>query len=112
LQQAGTSSEPQRNWQEEYHHELSFSVVNFETKTWIKRYWSDCGCAMSCMKLATVRDGPLAGAITDNPDYELQAYCGTNLGIYEPEGNVYVSALVDDLGLCGINSVNTYMACS
>jgi aldehyde:ferredoxin oxidoreductase len=104
---AGTSSEPQKNWQEEYHHALSFSVVNFETKTWVKRYWSDCGCAMSCMKLATVRDGPLAGAITDNPDYELQAYCGTNLGIYEPEGNVYVSGVVDDLGLCGINSVNT-----
>ena len=104
---AGTSSEPQKNWQEEYHHELSFSVLNFETKTWMKRYWSDYGCAMSCMKLATVREGPFAGAITDNPDYELQAYCGTNLGIYDPEGNVYVSSMVDDLGLSGIDSANT-----
>jgi len=104
---AMTSSEPQRNWQEEYHNERSFSVVNFETKTWVKRYWSDYGCAMSCMKLATVKDGPFAGAITDNPDYELQAYCGTNLGIYDPEGNVYVSSMVDDLGLSGIDSANT-----
>jgi aldehyde:ferredoxin oxidoreductase len=104
---AMTSSEPQRNWQEEYHNECSFSVVNFETKTWVKRYWSDYGCAMSCMKLATVKDGPFAGAITDNPDYELQAYCGTNLGIYDPEGNVYVSSVVDDLGLSGIDSANT-----
>jgi len=104
---AMTSSEPQRNWQEEYHNERSFSVVNFETKTWVKRYWSDYGCAMSCMKLATVKQGPYAGAITDNPDYELQAYCGTNLGIYDPEGNIYVSSIVDDMGLSGIDSANT-----
>ena len=104
---AERSAEPVRNWQEEYHYELSFSALNFETKTWVKRYWSDYGCAMNCMKLATVRDGPFAGAITDNPDYELQAYCGTDLGIFEPEGNVYVSAVVDDLGLSGIDSANT-----
>jgi aldehyde:ferredoxin oxidoreductase len=104
---AVTSSEPQKNWQEEYHNERSFSVVNFETKTWVKRYWSDYGCPMSCMKLATIKHGQFKGAITDNPDYELQAYCGTNLGIYDPEGNIYVSSIIDDLGLSGINSANT-----
>jgi aldehyde:ferredoxin oxidoreductase len=59
------------------------------------------------MKIAMVKAGPLKGAITDNPDYELQAYCGTNLGIFDPEGCIYVSTVVDDLGLSGINSANT-----
>jgi len=48
----------------------------------------------------------LKGAITDNPDYEIQAYMGTNLGIFEPEGNVYLSSIADDLGLCGIQAGN------
>jgi aldehyde:ferredoxin oxidoreductase len=104
---AERSAEPVRNWQEEYHNELSFSVVNFETKTWVKRFWSDGGCAFNCMKLGVVRYGPYAGSITDNPDYELQAYCGPGLGIFDPEANIYVSSVVDDLGLCGINSANT-----
>jgi len=101
-----TSSEPVKNWQEEWHGERSMGVVNFETKMWVKRYWSDYGCPVACEKLACINHGPLAGAITDNPDYELQAYCGTNLGIFEPEGNIYVSSIVDDLGLSGINGAN------
>jgi aldehyde:ferredoxin oxidoreductase len=101
-----TSSEPVRNWQEEWHDEKGMAAVNFENRCWVKRYWSDWGCPISCMKLACVRWGPFKGAITDNPDYELQAYCGTNLGIFEPEANVYVSAVIDDLGLSGINSAN------
>jgi hypothetical protein len=47
-----------------------------------------------------------ARAIGDNPDYELQAYLGPNLGIFTPEGNVYVSSLIDDFGLCGIQGGN------
>ncbi len=104
---AEASSEPVRNWQEEYHNEKSMGVVNLETRNWIKRFWSDYGCMRACMKLATVRTGPLKGAITDCPDYELEAYCGANLGIFDPDGIVYMSALVDDLGLSGINSANT-----
>lgn len=101
------SSEPVRNWQEEWHNEKSMGVVNLETRNWIKRFWSDYGCMRACMKLATVRSGPLKGAITDCPDYELEAYCGANLGIFNPDGIVYMSALIDDLGLSGINSANT-----
>ena len=104
---AEASSEPVRNWQEEWHDEKSIGVINLETRNWVKRYWSDFGCPRACMKLATVRSGPLKGAITDNPDYELEAYCGTNLGIFDPDGVVYVSSVVDDLGLSGINSANT-----
>ena len=104
---AEASSEPVRNWQEEWHEEKSIGVINFETRNWVKRYWSDFGCARACMKLAVVKSGPLKGAITDNPDYELGAYCGTNLGIFEPDGVVYVSSVIDDLGLSGINSANT-----
>jgi len=53
-----------------------------------------------------VKTGKFKGAITDNPDYELQAYLGTNLGIFTPEENVYLSSLIDDLGLCGIQTGN------
>jgi len=104
---ASASAEPIRNWQEEWHDEKTFGGINFETKCWVKRYWSDYGCPVSCMKVAMVKTGPLQGAITDPPDYELQAYCGANLGIFDPEGCVYVSSEIDDLGLSGINGPNT-----
>jgi len=103
---AGTSSEPVRNWQEEWHDERSFGVDHFERRVWLKRYWGDYGCPTTCLKVSAVLDGPLKGAITDNPDYETQAYVGTNIGIFEPEGNVYVNAIVDDMGLCGIQAGN------
>ena len=47
--------------------------------------------------------GRFKGDITDMPDYELQAYCGTNFGIFDPEENIHLSALVDQLGHSGIN---------
>ncbi len=100
------SSEPIRNWQEEWHDERSFGVDKFEERVWVKRYWADFGCPTSCLKVATPRAGKYMGSITDNPDYELQAYLGTNLGVFYPEDNVHLSALVDDLGLCGIQAGN------
>lgn len=103
---AKTSSEPVRNWQEEWHDEKGYGVDQFENKLWIKQSWSDFGCPTCCMKIAMVKDGKFKGAITDNPDYELQAYLGPNLGIFVPEENVYLSTLVDDLGLCGIQTGN------
>ncbi len=104
---AKTSSEPVRNWQDEWHDEKSFGVDQFENRVWIKQYWSDFGCPTCCLKVAMVRTGKFKGAITDNPDYELQAYLGPNLGIFTPEENVYLTALIDDLGLCGIQTGNT-----
>ena len=103
---AETSSEPVRNWQEEWHCENSFGVDKFENRVWIKQYWGDFGCPTTCLKLAMVKAGKFKGAITDNPDYELQAYLGPNLGIFTPEENVYLSAVIDDLGLCGIQTGN------
>jgi aldehyde:ferredoxin oxidoreductase len=103
---AKTSSEPVRNWQEEWHDEKSFGVDKFEDKVWIKPMWADFGCPTCCLKIAMVKTGKFKGAITDNPDYELQAYLGPNLGIFTPEENVYLTALIDDLGLCGIQTGN------
>ncbi|MBS7615949.1 aldehyde ferredoxin oxidoreductase [Candidatus Bathyarchaeota archaeon] len=103
---AKTSSEPVRNWQEEWHDEKSFGVDQFENRVWIKQYWGDFGCPTTCLKIAVVKTGKFKGAITDNPDYELQAYVGTNLGFFTPEENVYLASLVDDLGLCGIQTGN------
>lgn len=101
-----TSSEPIRNWQEEWHKEWGVSVANFEAKCWIKRFWGDYGCPVTCMKISYIRHGKYKGAITDAPDYELAAYLGTNLGIFDPEKIVYLSWLVDEYGLDGINTGN------
>ncbi|MFB0500835.1 MAG: aldehyde ferredoxin oxidoreductase family protein [Candidatus Bathyarchaeia archaeon] len=103
---AKDSSEPVRNWQEEWHDQQSFGVNRFEQRVWIKRCWGDFGCPITCLKIAMAKVGPFKGAIGDNPDYELQAYLGTNLGIFTPEENVYLSSLIDDLGLCGIQGGN------
>ena len=99
---ATSSSEPVRNWQEEWHDEKGYAVDKFEQRHWIKQYWGDFGCPTTCLKIATTKTGPFKGAITDNPDYELQAFLGPNLGIFVPEENIYLSSLIDDLGLCGI----------
>jgi len=103
---AKLSSEPVRNWQEEWHDEKSFGVDKFENRLWMKQYWGDFGCPTTCLKLAVVKNGKYKGAITDNPDYELQAYLGPNLGIFTPEENVFLASLIDDLGLCGIQTGN------
>ncbi len=103
---AVTSSEPIRNWQEEWHDQKSFGVDKFEERVWIKRYWGDFGCPTTCLKVSMVKVGPFKGAIGDNPDYELQAYLGTNLGIFTPEESVYLASLIDDLGICGIQGGN------
>ncbi len=101
---ANSSSEPVRNWQEEWHDERGYGVDKFENRFWMKQYWGDFGCPTTCLKLAVVNSGKYKGAITDNPDYEMQAYLGANLGIFVPEDNVYLTSLVDDLGLCGIQT--------
>lgn len=102
---ARVSSEPVRNWQEEWHDEKSYGADEFE-RYWVKRYWGDFGCPTTCLKLAVTKSGPLKGAVTDNPDYENQAYLGPNLGIFKAEENIYLTALIDDLGLCGIQTGN------
>ncbi len=101
-----TSSEPVRNWQGEWHDARSYGVDQFENRVWVKQYWCDFGCPTSCLKVAMVKQGKFKGAITDNPDYELQAYLGPNLGVFTPEENVYLASLIDDLGLCGIQTGN------
>jgi aldehyde:ferredoxin oxidoreductase len=101
-----TSSEPVRNWQEEWHEKRSYAVDQFEQRLWVKKYWGDFGCPTTCLKIAMPKTGDFKGFITDNPDYELQAYLGPNLGIFKPEDNVYLASLVDDLGLCGIQAGN------
>jgi aldehyde:ferredoxin oxidoreductase len=104
---ADTSSEPVRNWQEEWHGEKSFGGPMFETRFWVKKKWADFNCTTNCMKVSCIKTGPWKGDITDLPDYELQAYCGTNLGIFDPEGNIHISTLMDKLGHSGINGPNT-----
>jgi aldehyde:ferredoxin oxidoreductase len=98
---AETSSEPVRNWQNEWHDKEGYKREEFD-KYWVKRYWGDFGCPTTCLKLAVLKTGRYKGAICDNPDYELEAYLGTNLGIFTPEENIYLSYVSNELGLCGI----------
>ena len=104
---ADTSSEPIRNWQEEWHNAESYGGPRFEDRYWVKKKWADFNCTTNCMKVSCIKTGPWKGDITDLPDYELQAYCGTNFGIFDPEANIHLSALVDKLGHSGINGPNT-----
>ena len=103
---ADTSSEPIRNWQTEWHDEKSYAGPRFE-QYWVKKKWSDFNCTTNCMKVSCLKNGKWKGDITDLPDYELQAYCGTNLGLFEPYENIHMSALIDNIGHSGINGPNT-----
>lgn len=58
------------------------------------------------MKLETVKDREGTCAVSDGPDYELQAYMGVNLGIFSPTENMRLAALMDEYGLCGIQGGN------
>jgi aldehyde:ferredoxin oxidoreductase len=104
---ARSSSEPVRSWQDEWHDEKAFGGDKFDAKYWVKRYWSDFNCVTGCLKLAVIKAGPLKGAITDNPDYELQAFLGPNVGVFDPGECIYLAALMDSLGFSGINGPNT-----
>jgi len=104
---AKSSSEPIRNWQEEWHDEKGYGGPKFDYRYWVKRCWSDFNCAGSCMKLAVIKTGPYKGIFTDDPDYELEAYCGPNLGIFDPGQCIRMAALMDYLGFSGINGPNT-----
>ena len=102
---ARLSSEPVKNWREEWHDERSFGVDEFE-KYWVKKYWGDFGCPITCLKISIIKSNELKSEITDNPDYENQAYLGPNLGIFRPEEAIYLTALTDRFGLCGIQTGN------
>lgn len=48
------------------------------------------------MKLAVIKTGPYKGTFTDNPDYEMEAYLGPNLEVFDPGECIYLSALMDN----------------
>jgi aldehyde:ferredoxin oxidoreductase len=61
---AHQSSEPVRNWQDEWHDEASIGGIKFDLRYWVKRYWSDFNCATCCLKLAVIKSGPSVNAST------------------------------------------------
>ncbi len=99
------SSEPVRNWLEEWHDNTSVSHLVFEEGYWVKNPWADWGCPLGCMKISRAR---LHGEVylTDGPDYEMGAYLGPNLGIFDAAEIIALSSLADELGLCGIQTGN------
>jgi len=100
-----TSSEPVRNWQEEWHSVEGFSHVVIERRYWVKNPWADWGCPLACMKVSKAEVGGRV-YVTDGPDYEMGAYLGSNLGVFDVDKVIALSSLADDLGLCGIQVGN------
>lgn len=58
------------------------------------------------MKLSRVITSCDSVYITDAPDYEMSAYLESNLYVMSPEVATRLSAVADDLGLCGIQTGN------
>lgn len=100
-----TSSETVRNWREEWHDREEFSHVPIERRYWVKNPWADWGCPLACMKVSRVGINDET-YLTDGPDYEMGAYLGSNLGLFDVEKVIALSSLADDLGLCGIQTGN------
>ncbi|MEM1680565.1 MAG: aldehyde ferredoxin oxidoreductase C-terminal domain-containing protein [Sulfolobales archaeon] len=99
------SSIPVRNWQEEYWEKDTYSQYDLEVYDWVKRYWADYGCSLCCMKVTVLhRNGETV--ITDAPDYELLAYEGSNLGIYDVRDIAYLIWCGEELGFDMINAGN------
>ncbi|MEZ0394019.1 MAG: aldehyde ferredoxin oxidoreductase C-terminal domain-containing protein [Desulfurococcaceae archaeon] len=99
------SSEPVRNWAEEWHDARQFSHLSLQLRHWYREKWADWGCPLACMKASVAVVGGRR-FFTDGPDYEMAAYLGSNLGIFDAEKVVALSAIADELGLCGIQTGN------
>ena len=92
------SSEPVTNWQTEWHDHWEISGQAFAAEHWVRRYWADYGCTVSCSKLGRVKYGKRAGTITELPDYEAGALLGTNFGLFDINEIAYSSSRPDELG--------------
>ncbi len=102
---AETSSEPIRNWQSEWHNNKRVHVSEYQYY-WMRHRWGCYGCPISCMKISYTNCRWLGKVVTDGPDYEAQAYLGTNLGVFNPRDNICLTALADELGFDSIGTGN------
>jgi aldehyde:ferredoxin oxidoreductase len=93
-----TSTEPVRNWQSEWHDNMAVSGEMFAANQWVRRYWADYGCLVSCSKLGRIKYGKRAGYVTELPDYEAGALEGTNFGIFDIDEMAVCCGRPDELG--------------
>jgi aldehyde:ferredoxin oxidoreductase len=101
-----SSTEPIRNWQTEWHDHYEVAAQYFAAEHWVRRYWSDYGCAEACSKLGRVKYGKRAGLATELPDYEGGALIGTNFGIFDINDMALTCSRPDELGLDLISAGN------
>ena len=92
------SSEPVTNWKTEWHDHWEISGQAFAAEHWVRRYWADYGCVVSCSKLGRVKYGKRAGTISELPDYEAGALLGTNFGLFDINEIAFSSSRPDELG--------------
>jgi aldehyde:ferredoxin oxidoreductase len=100
------SAEPVRNWQEEWHDEAQVRAENFAAEQWVRRYWADYGCTLSCSKAGRIKTGPYKGTCIELPDYEGGAYAGPNFGIYDINEISYLADRFDKWGVDVISGGN------
>ena len=101
-----SSSEPVRNWQEEWHDQVQIRAEFFAAEQWVRRYWADYGCTVACSKAGRIRSGPYSGTPIELPDYEGGAYVGPNFGIYDINEISYLADRFDKWGLDVISGGN------
>jgi aldehyde:ferredoxin oxidoreductase len=97
------SSEPVRNWQDEWHDEKAIKGEFFAAEQWQRRYWADYACTLACCKIGRIKQGKHAGEITELPDYEGGAFCGPNFSIYNIQD---IPHLCDVFDLWGIDVIS------
>jgi aldehyde:ferredoxin oxidoreductase len=93
------SSEPVRNWQEEWHDEKAIMGEMFAAEQWQRRYWSDYACTTACCKIGRIKEGPHAGEVSELPDYEGGAFTGPNFGIYNINDIPHLCDVMDRWGI-------------
>jgi aldehyde:ferredoxin oxidoreductase len=93
------SSEPVRNWQEEWHDEKAIQGEFFAAEQWQRRYWADYACTLACCKIGRIKQGKHTGEITELPDYEGGAFVGPNFSIYNIQDIPHLCDVFDMWGI-------------
>ncbi len=105
----GFSDDAAWNYREGTNDESAFllSGYMFERRGyWVRQFVSCYKCPLRCKKYGRVPEGKYT-CIFEGPDYELNVMIGVNLDIRNTEGHLYLTWLVDDLGIDGISIGNT-----
>ncbi len=102
----GFSDDASWNYREGTNDEAALLMSGY----FLEHYWlrhSSCRtCPLHCKKYGVVRSGEYK-CVFEGPDYELNVMLGVNWDLRDTEGHLYITSVVDELGLDGISFGNT-----